>query len=126
MECYLWYFFFSSRRRHTRYWRDWSSDVCSSDLAHRVACRSSKSRVECRRERTIEHGSAAQAIAISANNGVVCPAVVLCERTIRSDSELPDCLPVTRIRKYQSRQRIQATARYRVNRWRTGGRAGEP
>src|SRR6476620_12622887 len=27
-------FFFSSRRRHTRYWRDWSSDVCSSDLPH--------------------------------------------------------------------------------------------
>src|SRR3712207_8480914 len=27
------FFFFSSRRRHTRYWRDWSSDVCSSDLA---------------------------------------------------------------------------------------------
>src|SRR5476651_1195659 len=26
------YFFFSSRRRHTRYWRDWNSDVCSSDL----------------------------------------------------------------------------------------------
>src|SRR3712207_7336883 len=24
--------FFSSIRRHTRYWRDWSSDVCSSDL----------------------------------------------------------------------------------------------
>src|SRR3712207_8569642 len=22
----------TSRRRHTRYWRDWSSDVCSSDL----------------------------------------------------------------------------------------------
>src|SRR5215217_7333219 len=30
-------FFFSSRRRHTRYWRDWSSDVCSSDLAPRDA-----------------------------------------------------------------------------------------
>src|SRR3712207_7705020 len=29
----VWSFFFSSRRRHTRYWRDWSSDVCSSDLA---------------------------------------------------------------------------------------------
>src|SRR5947209_9303727 len=27
-------FFFSSRRRHTRYWRDWSSDVCSSDLKY--------------------------------------------------------------------------------------------
>src|SRR5437763_13908236 len=26
-------FFFSSRRRHTRYIGDWSSDVCSSDLA---------------------------------------------------------------------------------------------
>src|SRR5947209_18517071 len=24
--------FLSGRRRHTRYWRDWSSDVCSSDL----------------------------------------------------------------------------------------------
>src|SRR5258707_8551653 len=31
------FFFFSSRRRHTRYWRDWSSDVCSSDLtAHHL------------------------------------------------------------------------------------------
>src|SRR3712207_8629687 len=30
--CVLFFFFFSSRRRHTRYWRDWSSDVCSSDL----------------------------------------------------------------------------------------------
>src|SRR5258707_2945546 len=30
-------FFFSSRRRHTRYWRDWSSDVCSSDLGKAVA-----------------------------------------------------------------------------------------
>src|SRR3712207_7535889 len=30
------FFFFSSRRRHTRYWRDWSSDVCSSDLSVRL------------------------------------------------------------------------------------------
>src|SRR5438067_10119450 len=29
------FFFFSSRRRHTRSKRDWSSDVCSSDLAGR-------------------------------------------------------------------------------------------
>src|SRR2546422_9222859 len=29
---YLLFFFFSSRRRHTRCSRDWSSDVCSSDL----------------------------------------------------------------------------------------------
>src|SRR3712207_8784321 len=32
MMASLVFFFFSSRRRHTRYWRDWSSDVCSSDL----------------------------------------------------------------------------------------------
>src|SRR5207245_4234499 len=30
-------FFFSSRRRHTRCYRDWSSDVCSSDLTRAVA-----------------------------------------------------------------------------------------
>src|SRR5207249_9003324 len=29
---YFFFFFFSSRRRHTRSKRDWSSDVCSSDL----------------------------------------------------------------------------------------------
>src|SRR5689334_24821039 len=29
-------FFFSSRRRHTRWNCDWSSDVCSSDLARRL------------------------------------------------------------------------------------------
>src|SRR6266542_5729157 len=29
-------FFFSSRRRHTRCYRDWSSDVCSSDLLRGV------------------------------------------------------------------------------------------
>src|SRR5207245_6116786 len=31
------FFFFSSRRRHTRCYRDWSSDVCSSDLVPRDA-----------------------------------------------------------------------------------------
>src|SRR2546429_10001099 len=35
----MFFFFFSSRRRHTRCSRDWSSDVCSSDLrvAHLLA-----------------------------------------------------------------------------------------
>src|SRR3712207_7548727 len=32
-------FFFSSRRRHTIYWRDWSSDVCSSDLTEEAMWR---------------------------------------------------------------------------------------
>src|SRR5215218_1397942 len=33
---YLFLFFFSSRRRHTRSLCDWSSDVCSSDLRRRT------------------------------------------------------------------------------------------
>src|SRR5690625_1309279 len=32
------FFFFSSRRRHTRWPRDWSSDVCSSDLPIELRC----------------------------------------------------------------------------------------
>src|SRR5437868_10033109 len=35
-------FFFSSRRRHTRSKRDWSSDVCSSDLQDRNGCKRGK------------------------------------------------------------------------------------
>src|SRR3712207_7601951 len=44
-------FFFSSRRRHTRYWRDWSSDVCSSDLVDPVPRRVLAGQ---RRERVLE------------------------------------------------------------------------
>src|SRR3989449_11099409 len=36
MSCF---FFFSSRRRHTRCSRDWSSDVCSSDLKDSIPAR---------------------------------------------------------------------------------------
>src|SRR3989449_292417 len=35
---YYFFFFFSSRRRHTRCSRDWSSDVCSSDLDLALRC----------------------------------------------------------------------------------------
>src|SRR6266508_5111308 len=38
-------FFFSSRRRHTRWPRDWSSDVCSSDLEHIIDVISQESRI---------------------------------------------------------------------------------
>src|SRR5438105_8407216 len=34
---FFFFFFFSSRRRHTRSTRDWSSDVCSSDLDYFIA-----------------------------------------------------------------------------------------
>src|SRR5947209_15701892 len=42
------FFFFSSRRRHTRYWRDWSSDMCSSDLRDELAA--DREKCEQRRE----------------------------------------------------------------------------
>src|SRR5256885_8124235 len=61
------FFFFSSRRRHTRLQGDWSSDVCSSDLApfqasapqrHRARhCRRQKKSRLCRSE---EHTSELQ------------------------------------------------------------------
>src|SRR5215203_7094474 len=41
------FFFFSSRRRHTRYWRDWSSDVCSSDLTGLPRSRRCSRRAAC-------------------------------------------------------------------------------
>src|SRR3989337_3898548 len=37
-KCFV-FVFFSSRRRHTRCYRDWSSDVCSSDLFGRGGAR---------------------------------------------------------------------------------------
>src|SRR5207249_7794237 len=37
MRIICFFFFFSSRRRHTRSKRDWSSDVCSSDLPNGAA-----------------------------------------------------------------------------------------
>src|SRR5690349_23198498 len=46
---FFFFFFFSSRRRHTRSLRDWSSDVCSSDLI-RFTCGAGLLRRDRRRE----------------------------------------------------------------------------
>src|SRR2546430_12425491 len=43
-ESLLTVFFFSSRRRHTRFDCDWSSDVCSSDLVRKARLRRTSSR----------------------------------------------------------------------------------
>src|SRR5437879_8527908 len=45
----LLFFFFSSRRRHTRYIGDWSSDVCSSDLRIRILSRKLRGTLMLRR-----------------------------------------------------------------------------
>src|SRR4249919_1791983 len=44
----MFFFFFSSRRRHTRFSRDWSSDVCSSDLEHVMTTRKGELSVKVR------------------------------------------------------------------------------
>src|SRR5690606_16093186 len=49
-------FFFSSRRRHTRFSRDWSSDVCSSDLALHSSKRLSPPKTGKRPRRTLAAG----------------------------------------------------------------------
>src|SRR5437016_8113668 len=56
---YLDFFFFSSRRRHTRLVSDWSSDVCSSDLVNRrKSCSTSSRPSRKRRKRSSVSGAA--------------------------------------------------------------------
>src|SRR5260370_1765069 len=51
------FFFFSSRRRHTRFKCDWSSDVCSSDL---FCLRSEEHTSDLKQKRSEEHTSELQ------------------------------------------------------------------
>src|SRR3989440_12755403 len=67
------FFFFSSRRRHTRSDRDWSSDVCSSDLA----------------------GLAAKMInqlVVGVGHVMLAEAVTLCEKAGVDAARIPECL----------------------------------
>src|SRR5690606_39583135 len=55
------FFFFSSRRRHTRFSRDWSSDVCSSDLVQTLPRHREDSGTTDRPERPAGFGTDADA-----------------------------------------------------------------
>src|SRR5258707_3667114 len=55
----LFFFFFSSRRRHTRYWRDWNSDVCSSDLARTIVDSAAVARVRINLYTNLDHSDSA-------------------------------------------------------------------
>src|SRR5258707_11338838 len=55
----LFFFFFSSRRRHTRYWRDWNSDVCSSDLARTTVDSAAVTRVRINLYTNLDHSDSA-------------------------------------------------------------------
>src|SRR5690606_39879730 len=71
-------FFFSSRRRHTRFSRDWSSDVCSSDLSVMVAIGTDKEMVsyldQCSALITEEGGLTSHAAVVGINLGI--PVIV--------------------------------------------------
>src|SRR2546422_3530668 len=78
---YLFFFFFSSRRRHTRCSRDWSSDVCSSDLFAATACGLKKTgALDLGMLVSDEPASAA---AVFTTNLVQAAPVVLCRKHLR-------------------------------------------
>src|SRR2546429_1972603 len=59
-------FFFSSRRRHTRCSRDWSSDVCSSDLSKTGSQRDGlRARIVLRRAEGAREADVAGALGVS-------------------------------------------------------------
>src|SRR5689334_7330005 len=65
------FFFFSSRRRHTRWNCDWSSDVCSSDLARVKKQRRGLGRVAVQRDkRAVREVEVDPLTALSASAGV--------------------------------------------------------
>src|SRR5256885_5361987 len=64
------FFFFSSRRRHTRLQGDWSSDVCSSDLGSRPELQVKLQRVACGKSVLFDRKTSSKATAVSDENGV--------------------------------------------------------
>jgi hypothetical protein len=70
--------------------------------AHCTSSRSAQRRIESRRECAIEDCRAFEAISIDADYSAVRPPVALGECARRTDCELPDRLPVTRIKDNQS------------------------
>src|SRR2546430_2404729 len=86
------FFFFSSRRRHTRFDCDWSSDVCSSDLAQRLnnVVRAAEQARECEEQRKKSQFSKAvdaarKALAIEPN----LPAAHICIATVYEAQHMP-------------------------------------
>src|SRR5690606_40585743 len=58
-------FFFCSRRRHTSFSRDWSSDVCSSDLNRALVCTLTLGKISCQMRSAPRASRRARSIRIS-------------------------------------------------------------
>src|SRR5437660_5794213 len=91
------FFFFSSRRRHTRWPRDWSSDVCSSDLnGGRAQPRNEFERYVVRygvvptppggRDLPLRHGDERPGDSMIRHDMSTC---VLCTRCVRACEDIP-------------------------------------
>src|SRR5690606_40524005 len=65
--------FFSSRRRHTRFSRDWSSDVCSSDLNPSVERAGQSALARRQTPRVFAQGSRASALVIAGGESGAAP-----------------------------------------------------
>src|SRR5699024_11773400 len=98
------YFFFSSKRRHTRSKRDWSSDVCSSDLGVSLW-------MECRYLRVVKRATEAMAEILT------CQVVVVVTNAINSGSIVSSkCLFCT-LRCGVSRSEERRVGKERRYRW---------
>src|SRR5207249_4758617 len=76
------FFFFSSRRRHTRSKRDWSSDVCSSDL---TGCSTARAAASCRID--------CMKILVSNDDGYFAPGITLLAEALRQLGEVTVVAP---------------------------------
>src|SRR2546429_1787052 len=97
--------FFSSRRRHTRCSRDWSSDVCSSDLSRWEGHRLREDRLQAARQDAEQRAAAAEA-ELATLRETVGAAVEEVQRRLR---ELEQRLEHTRVEQREADKMLGAT-----------------
>src|SRR5690554_7492022 len=95
MFFFFFFFFFSSRRRHTRCGRDWSSDVCSSDLGL---------------DEKIYKPNAVQGRISSAKNNLISPASYEANAEIVGEDRMAKKPEIFRIYKEYAKRCFQAGA----------------
>src|SRR5436309_8986240 len=89
---YIFVFFFSSRRRHTRFSRDWSSDVCSSDLVRNHPALAETNRTSDDDFIFVEHAAYTERVLCfilrAIGNFVVERAKTLCPMSVRAGTHV--------------------------------------
>src|SRR5256712_11063720 len=93
-------FFFSSRRRHTRSDRDWSSDVCSSDLSTRLQVEPAVTELVYGVDIVREQLRVAMGQPLRVHAGTLQPRGHAIECRITAEDPLNDFLPATGVVRY--------------------------